>query len=203
MRRIVKEKDIDLALVADSGLAIGSIYPINECRLIIGRRVDAAIPIDDVKASRDHAVLDRRNGHCIVVDLGSTNGTYVNGRKISEATRIKVGDHLRIGNSAFRVDLYSNVQERLTETPWNEETRVDLQLEIPRNGRPVPPKAAKIKAETQRPLPPVIEEKLLEAELAMPVLNIVPENLSNEITKKRIAFAFACLALICSAIFFF
>jgi hypothetical protein len=45
-----------------------------------------------------HAKIHHENGRCILYDRGSTNGTFVNGRRISGANMIKVGWRLRLGN---------------------------------------------------------------------------------------------------------
>jgi pSer/pThr/pTyr-binding forkhead associated (FHA) protein len=188
MMRIVNEKEHDLALIAESGLAVGSIYPLAESRLIIGRRMDASVPVEDTKVSRDHAVVDRRNGHCLLVDLGSTNGTYLNGRKIVEAMRIKIGDHIRVGNSAFRVDLFENVKTKALNTRWNDVTRVDLQLETS-------PKIVRSKFE---------EDAAIEGSLeTLDIHKKLIQEAHQEIFKKRVAFAAICLALILSAILLF
>ncbi len=188
MMRIVNEKEHDLALIAESGLSVGNVYPLSESRLIIGRRMDASVPVEDTKVSRDHAVVDRRNGHCLLVDLGSTNGTYLNGRKINEAMRIKIGDHIRVGNSAFRVDLFNNAKSRHDNTRWNDVTRVDLQLDAS-------PKVARSK---------YIEESAIEGSLeTLDVHKKLIQEARHEVFKKRVAFATICLALILSAILLF
>ncbi|MEO5666892.1 MAG: FHA domain-containing protein [Bdellovibrionota bacterium] len=125
MNRVVRVQNMKLALVADSGLNVGSVYPLSETRQVIGRRLDAAIPIDDGKASRDHALVDFRNGFFYLVDLGSTNGTYVNGRRVQHATRLSLGDHLRIGNSVFKVELVRKANEGAAKH-WHEPTCVEL-----------------------------------------------------------------------------
>lgn len=125
MNRVVKVQNLKLALVVDSGLSVGSVYPLQEGRQVIGRRIDASIPIDDTKVSRDHALVDFRNGFYYLVDLGSTNGTYINGRRLQNASRLNLGDHLRIGNSVFRVDLVKKAQENVSKQ-WHESTNVEL-----------------------------------------------------------------------------
>jgi pSer/pThr/pTyr-binding forkhead associated (FHA) protein len=94
-----------------------------EC--IIGRAADCdiQIPTDDehVDVSRHHCVLEIHPPHVQVRDLGSLNGTFVNGRKIgqrpanqpseesglwpSAAHALKHGDELRVGHVAFRVSI--------------------------------------------------------------------------------------------------
>ncbi|NCN41816.1 FHA domain-containing protein [bacterium] len=127
MNRVVKAQKLKLALVVESGLSLGDIFPLCEKRQVIGRRMDAAIPVEDSKVSRDHAIVDYRNGFFYLVDLGSTNGTFVNGRKVQHAIRLNLGDHLRFGSSSFKVELMKKVQES-TPKRWHEATNVDLRV---------------------------------------------------------------------------
>lgn len=53
------------------------------------------------KVSRQHSKIERRNGDFVLVDLGSTNGTFCNGRKIAEPVRLSAGD--RIGIADFTI----------------------------------------------------------------------------------------------------
>lgn len=61
-----------------------------------GRDPAAAIFLDDVSVSRHHAVFTMEGGRLVVRDLGSTNGTYVNGERCDEAV-LAVGDQVFIG----------------------------------------------------------------------------------------------------------
>ena len=54
--------------------------------------------------SKHHARLLYRDGRFIVTDLKSTNGTYVNGRKISQATIVREGDKIYIGDFVLRLE---------------------------------------------------------------------------------------------------
>jgi adenylate cyclase len=57
---------------------------------------------DDMQASREHALLRRDSGgQCILLDLGSRNGTLVNGRNVTVSTRLRDGDVIRIGSAEF------------------------------------------------------------------------------------------------------
>jgi hypothetical protein len=71
------------------------VRPWVEPRLTVGRADDCAIVLRDAGVSRRHAVLERRGDVFEVVDLGSVNGTYVNGRRV-ERHRLSAGDVLRI-----------------------------------------------------------------------------------------------------------
>jgi hypothetical protein len=71
----------------------------------IGRGITADIRIDDVRISRRHAIIVQRRRRVRVLDDRSTNGTYVNGKAISEA-ELEDGDLVLIGSVALRyVDL--------------------------------------------------------------------------------------------------
>ena len=71
--------------------------------ITIGRSERMNIPVDDVFASEEHAVLNVDGEGWSVRDLGSTNGTYLNGAKVTQATPISAGDQLRIGKTRIEV----------------------------------------------------------------------------------------------------
>jgi len=71
--------------------------------LVLGRDPGGAgVKIADRRCSRRHAAVYKRAGEWYVKDLGSKNGTWVNGRRISE-TALQRGDNLRIGHAEFAV----------------------------------------------------------------------------------------------------
>ena len=70
----------------------------------LGRDVNNAIVIEDAFASSDHAVLTYRGRSWYVEDLGSTNGTYLNGRQVSEVSPLGFGDELGIGQVRLRLE---------------------------------------------------------------------------------------------------
>src|SRR5580704_1148583 len=69
---------------------------------------DLMLPKGNV--SKHHARLLFRDGRFIVTDLKSTNGTYVNGRKIAQATIVREGDKIYIGDFVLRLDSASAAQ---------------------------------------------------------------------------------------------
>jgi pSer/pThr/pTyr-binding forkhead associated (FHA) protein len=72
--------------------------------LTIGRSPGCGVSTpDDIYTSTLHARLFRRNDQLWVEDLGSTNGTYVNSEKITQALRLGKGDMLQVGSSVFEV----------------------------------------------------------------------------------------------------
>lgn len=68
--------------------------------MTIGRSPDAGICLADRWASRCHCEIDQIGGTLVVRDLGSTHGTFVNGREITESN-VMPGDKLTIGISSF------------------------------------------------------------------------------------------------------
>jgi clan AA aspartic protease (TIGR02281 family) len=70
--------------------------------ITIGRDLDNDIVINDTKVSRHHLqIIKEGSGNFRIVDFGSTNGTFVNDRKISGETTISINDVVRIGNSTL------------------------------------------------------------------------------------------------------
>jgi hypothetical protein len=72
--------------------------------LTIGRSEAADISITDQFTSHMHARVTRRGAYHFIVDLGSTNGTFLNDRRIDSDAQLKVHDTLRIGQSILRYE---------------------------------------------------------------------------------------------------
>jgi pSer/pThr/pTyr-binding forkhead associated (FHA) protein len=70
----------------------------------LGRDVNNAIVIEDPFASSEHAVLTYRGRGWFVEDLGSTNGTYVNGRAVAAVAPLGFGDEVAIGQVRLRLE---------------------------------------------------------------------------------------------------
>jgi pSer/pThr/pTyr-binding forkhead associated (FHA) protein len=92
-----------LQLVVTSGPYTGQSYPLMADRIAIGRdpSLDVAFPAD-ATTSRNHAAITRENGNLVLRDLGSTNGSFVNGVRVTEQT-LQAGDEVRIGANQMRV----------------------------------------------------------------------------------------------------
>jgi pSer/pThr/pTyr-binding forkhead associated (FHA) protein len=93
--------DPRLEVVAAMGLDPGTSFDLGE-GATMGRADGAEIPIDDPFASSVHARIFPRDHFMYIEDMGSTNGTYLNGRRLRAAERLKVGDTVRIGETEYR-----------------------------------------------------------------------------------------------------
>ncbi|TAP28772.1 MULTISPECIES: DUF3662 and FHA domain-containing protein [Micrococcaceae] len=89
----------------------GQRYALHHHSIVLGRSASTDIPVDDTGVSRQHIRVETRGKTSFVVtDLGSTNGTYVDGKKISAETRIFDGSIITIGQTkiVFRLITSNN-----------------------------------------------------------------------------------------------
>lgn len=83
-------------LVVTQGPNAGARFLLDLDVITAGRSVDSDIFLDDVTVSRAHAEFRRSGDSFAIVDLGSLNGTYVNGERVDQA-RLRGGDTVQIG----------------------------------------------------------------------------------------------------------
>jgi FHA domain len=90
-----------LQVVAAMGHEPGTSFDIGD-GATMGRSDGAAIRVDDPFASSAHARIFPRGEYMYLEDMGSTNGTYLNGRTLKAPERLKMADIVRIGDSEYR-----------------------------------------------------------------------------------------------------
>lgn len=69
----------------------------------VGRSADAELALRDPEVSRQHACFTSRNGVVYVDDVQSRNGTFLNGRRVTEAIEVREGDAVDVGTTRIMV----------------------------------------------------------------------------------------------------
>jgi diguanylate cyclase (GGDEF)-like protein len=99
-------------LLVIAGPSFGEMHRLQGPRSVIGRADMAAIRLLDDGISREHAVIERDGGKNVLVDLGSTNGTFCNGERIKRHDLVD-GDKISVGASTiFKFTYQDQVDER-------------------------------------------------------------------------------------------
>jgi hypothetical protein len=80
-----------------SGPTPGVTFPLEGDQLIIGRDASNGVAINDAEISRKHSRLSFQGGKYVLEDLGSTNGTFVNGQRLAGPVVLKPGDVVSLG----------------------------------------------------------------------------------------------------------
>ena len=98
-------------LACTEGPAAGQVFELVEDEYVIGRSREATLSVPDNSVSRKHARVLRSGGGWAVEDLGSGNGTVVNGERIAAETYLYSGDTIKLGDTvlAFRDDSNATV----------------------------------------------------------------------------------------------
>ncbi|MBI1753065.1 MAG: diguanylate cyclase [Acidobacteria bacterium] len=104
------------ALVAYAGAALGRVFPLTGGTVIIGRAPDAGVTLLDGEVSRHHARIRLEEGQVQVEDLGSTNGTRVNGEAVHGPRSLKAGDRLSLGGHVLKVVCLDSLERAFHET---------------------------------------------------------------------------------------
>lgn len=90
------------ALVVLAGPRRGSELPLHRPRVVIGRAMEADLVFQDDTVSREHAAISFRGGCFVVEDLGSSNGTWVNGENVAVHS-LRHGDRIKLGHLELQV----------------------------------------------------------------------------------------------------
>jgi pSer/pThr/pTyr-binding forkhead associated (FHA) protein len=91
-----------LEVVAAMGHEPGTVFDLGNGGATMGRSAGADIEVDDPFASSAHARIFPRGDFMYIEDMGSTNGTYLNGRQLRRAEQLKMADTIRIGDTEYR-----------------------------------------------------------------------------------------------------
>lgn len=93
----------------------------------LGRAVGNDVVLVDDRVSRRHATIHAQGDNEFwLVDLGSRNGTYLNGRRVSQPTRLRDRDHIQIGPFRLGFHVAESTSERTSGTWSTDQTQLDL-----------------------------------------------------------------------------
>jgi pSer/pThr/pTyr-binding forkhead associated (FHA) protein len=98
-----KGKGIPRKLLVTAGGLTGTSIALGDETITIGRADDSTLVLTDDYASARHARLVPQDGHWLIEDLGSTNGTYLDRDKVTRPTIVPPGAAIRIGKTAIEL----------------------------------------------------------------------------------------------------
>lgn len=124
--------------VMRSGPTPGVTFPLEGDQLTIGRDASNGVAINDAEVSRKHSRLSFQGGKYVIEDLGSTNGTFVNGQRLSGPAVLKPGDVISLGEQIVLMYDSANIDPGATMASSRKSARVEAP---PRAAQPMPPSA--------------------------------------------------------------
>jgi pSer/pThr/pTyr-binding forkhead associated (FHA) protein len=96
-------RSVPQQMVVTGGALTGTVIPLSDMQITIGRADDATLVLNDDYASTRHARLFPQDGQWLVEDLGSTNGTYLDRQKVTQPIPVPVGVPIRIGKTVLEL----------------------------------------------------------------------------------------------------
>ena len=103
------------------GSKAGTVWPVNGHQLLIGRGEDCDLRPRNDNISRRHCVIRVTDSQILVQDLGSKNGTFINGERIASEQGLKAGDTISVGPIAFEVIIDAKSADKRPEAKNVEE----------------------------------------------------------------------------------
>jgi serine/threonine protein kinase len=120
-----------LRLRVTAGNALGSEIQVRD-EFVIGRQASEEGQLgQDAEISRQHARIAPSNGSFVIEDLGSTNGTFVNGRRISKPEILSPGDRIQVGATTLVVQVSVPSMAAPASAPPDADTRSSAQMPMP------------------------------------------------------------------------
>ncbi len=147
-------------LTMRSGPTPGKTYPLEKQEVLLGRDLVNDIAISDPEVSRRHARFLMQEDNVIIEDLGSTNGTFLNGQRISTPQQLRSGDVITFGENIVVVFEKSSYDPDATVVSMGMDNTVqpavpDQQPPTPRSSYGVIPQQQPVQQQPQAYQPPV------------------------------------------------
>ena len=151
-------------LVIAEGPDKGKTYPLQAMNCTLGRSADNAVVFDSSRVSRHHAQIRLLPTGAVIEDLGSTNGTWLNGQRLAEPRALSSGDRIRLADYVtleYVVEDAGRAATVVAEMPGGSTQVMD---EPPRYDPPTPPPP--IRADYAPYEPPAQPQPAYEPEVA-------------------------------------
>lgn len=110
LKKLASLDEMGVCLVLIEGFPLGKKFPLIPPQVRLGRGKKSDLTIDDKSISNLHAEFQFKEGRVFVIDLKSTNGTFVNDHRIGRPIELKEGDLIRIGTTIFKFLPEGNIE---------------------------------------------------------------------------------------------
>lgn len=119
--------EVNAYLIVLSGRSVGKMFKVPVGRVNLGRSLEADVRLEDEGVSRIHANMERRDdGTVMLNDNGSTNGTYVNGTRVSQM-ELSDGDRIQVGSvTILKFSYQDSLEEQFQQQLYESATRDPL-----------------------------------------------------------------------------
>ncbi|MBT3181869.1 MAG: GGDEF domain-containing protein [Deltaproteobacteria bacterium] len=124
LEKVSFPKDERAYILFISGPLIGKMYLLEESTTIMGRAPDIDISISDSRISRKHLCIHLETGKAIIEDMGSTNGTFVNGERVIRRV-LENGDKVHISSDTFFKFAVGDAAERMFQEEMHQMANYD------------------------------------------------------------------------------
>ncbi|MDQ3262651.1 MAG: GGDEF domain-containing protein [Myxococcota bacterium] len=116
-----------IVISAKSAATVGRMFKLDKPEVVLGRSADATLQVEDDGISRKHAKLVlAATGEYQLVDLGSTNGTFLNGTRV-EIAELTDGDKIQLGsNTVLKFSIQDQLEEQYQKSIYESATRDGL-----------------------------------------------------------------------------
>jgi len=120
-------RELHAYLIVLSGRSVGKMYKVPVGQVKLGRSLESDIRLEDEGVSRFHASMDRNTeGKVLLRDLGSTNGTYVNGVRVNDF-ELHDGDRIQVGSvTILKFSYQDSLEEQFQQQLYESATRDPL-----------------------------------------------------------------------------
>ncbi|GJM41363.1 MAG: hypothetical protein DHS20C20_16450 [Ardenticatenaceae bacterium] len=148
-------------LVIEQGPEPDTIFNLGNAPQTIGRSANNGVIINDAEISRRHAQITPKTNNFVLEDLGSTNGTFINGIRLNQPTLLKHGDSVEFGDTVRLRFWAAGMPSEVVYSPADDVVTPALPPE------PVPAYAEPAGIPEQQPAPPPVFDEFESPETAV------------------------------------